>query len=129
MHGGQVAGEDVNNTEAAFVAFKENVSPEAFAAYTQGRSEDINFPDLRLIRYDPQVKVIGVVESGHPAHEAVGLCIAEQITLQMAPVPPAARLVPLGSPSTPPSSLFSCLFDSIRPNLTIFIYICPVSHD
>jgi hypothetical protein len=91
-----IAGEeDVN-----FRGYKADVSPADFAAYTQGRSEDLTFPDLRLVRYDPATKIIGVVESGHPAHEAVHQSITEQITLQMTEVPAMARLVPLGSPST-----------------------------
>jgi hypothetical protein len=82
-----------------FVAYKSEVTPEAWVAYTQGRSDDLIFPDLRLVRYDPAAKVIGVVESGHPAHEAVHMSITEQITLQMTNVPPSSRLVPLGSPT------------------------------
>lgn len=53
----------------------------------------------RVIRYDPSQKVLGVVESGHPAHEAVCMSFVEQITLQSAKVPPHARLIPLGSPT------------------------------
>ena len=85
--------------QAALTAYKTDVTPEAWIAYTQGRSDEPVFPDLRLVRYDPSMKVIGVVESGHPAHEAVHMSITEQITLQMANVPAACRLVPMGSPS------------------------------
>lgn len=85
---------------AHFIAYKQDINAENFVAYTQARSEDLVFPDLRLIRYDPQQKVIGVVEMGHPAHEAAHMSVVEQITLQSSPMPAHARLVPLGSPST-----------------------------
>ena len=91
------AGGDDN---ANFIAYKGDVTQEAWVAYTQGRSDDLVFPDLRLVRYDPAAKVIGVVESGHPAHEAVQMSICEQITLQNGNMPSSSRLVPLGSPST-----------------------------
>lgn len=85
--------------QPALTAYKTDVTPQAWVAYTQGRSDEPVFPDLRLVRYDPSMKVIGVVESGHPAHEAVHMSITEQITLQMVNVPAASRLVPMGSPS------------------------------
>lgn len=84
----------------SFVAIKREVSPEANVLFTQGRSDEPITPDLRTVRYDPKLRIIGTVESGHPAHEAVHMSIVEQITLQMGQVPPTSRLVPLGSPST-----------------------------
>lgn len=95
--------------EDSFIPVKWDVSPEEAVAYTQGRSDDPTFPDLRTVRYDPVTRIIGSVESGHPAHEAVHMSIVEQITLQMAGVPANARLVPLGSPSTSKSYFFDSI--------------------
>lgn len=97
----------------SFVAIKREVSPEANVLFTQGRSDEPVTPDLRTVRYDPNLRIIGTVESGHPAHEAVHMSIVEQITLQMADVPPSSRLVPLGSPSTPSKCLSLMLIDLI----------------
>lgn len=82
----------------SFVALKREVTPENFSLLSQGRSDDVMSPDLRSVRYDEILKIVGAVESGHPAHEAVHMSMVEQITLQMVDVPPASRLVPLGSP-------------------------------
>lgn len=105
----------------SFVAIKREVSPEANVLFTQGRSDEPVTPDLRTVRYDPTLRIIGTVESGHPAHEAVHMSIVEQITLQMADVLPSARLVPLGSPSTYPRLLPLSLIQLILTRQSVLL--------
>lgn len=89
-----------NGEPANFIVFKQEVSEAAFVQYTQARSDDLVFPDLRCIRYDTEKRAIGVVEMAHPAHEAAYMNVVEQITLQQDKMHPQARIVPYGSPST-----------------------------